>query len=224
MNTPFRLHHAADTAATAVRLALEEAGLKYDLAPINIDAGDNRTAAYLAINPNGMIPVLETPDGAIFETGAILLWLADRHPQAGLFPAPDAPGRASALKWLFWLANSLHPAERLLFYPERHIADVDGQPAALRKATALRVAAMFDMLETGPDTQWLEAEGPSILACYLAMLLRWPALYGGDASWYQRANWPRLMRFAARFEARPAVRRVAEVEELGMHGFSNPQP
>jgi glutathione S-transferase len=83
------LHYAPDNASLVVRLALEELGVPYRTALVDRAAQAQEGAAYRALSPTGLIPALETPEGAIFETGAILLWLADRH--GGLAPAPGRP-------------------------------------------------------------------------------------------------------------------------------------
>ena len=79
MTPRYRLHYAPDNASLIIRLALEELGQAYETTLVNRQAQVQRSAAYRALNPNGLIPVLETPDGPMFETAAILLWLADRH-------------------------------------------------------------------------------------------------------------------------------------------------
>ena len=84
MSHRLRLHYAPDNASLCIRLALEELGLPYETVLVNRATHAQRSPAYLALNPNGLIPVLETPDGPLFETGAILLWLADTH--GGLRP------------------------------------------------------------------------------------------------------------------------------------------
>lgn len=219
MTTPLTLHYAPDNASLCVRLALEEMRLPYRAVLVDRAAGGQRSPAFLALNPNGLIPVLETPQGPLFETGAILLWLSDTH--AGLMPAADDPARAHALQWLFWLANTLHPAQRMLFYPA-HYNPAD--PATLRALTRKRLMTLFDLLENAPHADWLDADAASAQACYLAPLLRWPALYGGPTDWFDLARWPRLSHFARRFEARPAAQRAALAEGLGPTPFSAPAP
>ena len=89
--SPYRLHYAPDNASLIVRLALEELGRPYETVLVDRRAKAQRSPAYLALNPAGRIPTLETPDGPISETGAILLWLADRH--GALAPAAGDPAR-----------------------------------------------------------------------------------------------------------------------------------
>ncbi|WP_439155070.1 glutathione S-transferase family protein [Yoonia sp.] len=219
MTAPLILHYAPDNASLCVRLALEEMRLPYRAVLVDRAKGAQRLPAYLALNPNGLIPVLETPQGPLFETGAILLWLADT--QGALMPAPHDPARAHALQWLIWLSNTLHPAQRMLFYPDQYTS---GDTGALRATTRQRLITQFDLLENARYANWLDAVTPTAQACYLAPLLRWPALYGGPTDWFDLARWPRLSHFARRFEARPAARRAALAEGLGRTPFSAPTP
>ena len=103
------LHYSPDSASMAVRMVLEELNLPYRLRLVNREDGTRDTAGYRALQPLGLIPALETPDGAMFETAAILLWLADRHPGADLAPAPADPARGDFLKWFFYTSTNLHP-------------------------------------------------------------------------------------------------------------------
>ena len=219
MTAPLTLHYAPDNASLCVRLALEELSLPYRTVLVDRAAQGQKAPAFLALNPNGLIPVLETAKGPVFETGAILLWLADTH--AGLMPGPHDPARAHALQWLVWLANTLHATERMLFYPDQYIAgDVQG----LRAGARCRLTAQLDLLEKAAHADWLDTDGPSAQGCYLGPLLRWPALYGEPTDWYDLARWPRLLEFARRFEQRPAAQHAAMAEGLGPPTFSAPIP
>ncbi|MBP1805641.1 glutathione S-transferase family protein [Rubellimicrobium aerolatum] len=219
--TPLRLHYAPDNASLCVRLALLRAGVPFETVLVDRRTRAQKAPAHLAVNPNGLIPALETPQGPIWETGAILLWLADRH-GADLAPAPDHPDRGAVLAWLFWLSNTLHPALRILFYPETHVA---GDPAPLVARTRDRIAAMLDILEDGTPRlgPWLGGERSSILDCYLGPMLRWLALYPqGATGWFDLARWPRLLAVARRMDARPETAAASAAEGLGPTPFSAP--
>jgi len=214
------LHYAPDNASLCVRLALEELGLLYETTLVDRRQQGQKLPGFLALNPNGLIPVLETPDGALYETAAILLWLADRH-GGGLMPGVQDSRRGAALKWLFWLSNTLHAQMRLLFYPDQYI-DGSDHVTALLSRTRTRLRAQFDLLANAQDAPWLDSAQPSAQGCYLAALLRWPALYGGATDWFRLDDWERLRSFAERTEARPASQRAARAEGLGARPFSMP--
>lgn len=212
MTTAHRLHYAPDNASLCVRLMLEELGVAYETVLVDRSVKEQQSETYLKLNPNGLIPVLETPDGVMFETAAILLWLADSH--NAMAPAVDSPERADFLKWLLWLANTLHPALRMLFYPEKF------SPAhePLREMTKSRIADLLTILVNGPDLTKTSA-----LSCYAAPMLRWLALYPQDhTEWFDLTRWPRLHDFCLGFEARPSAIRAADAEGLGETPFSSP--
>ncbi|MET1414260.1 glutathione S-transferase N-terminal domain-containing protein [Roseibium sp. HPY-6] len=86
----YRLHGAPDNANLVVRMLLEELGVIYDFVPVDRKTSAQKTQAYRRLNPQGLIPVLECPgqDAPVFEVGAILLLLADRHQS---FAPPQEP-------------------------------------------------------------------------------------------------------------------------------------
>jgi glutathione S-transferase len=214
------LHYAPDNASLAVRLALEELGVPYRTALVDRAAQAQEGAAYRAVTPTALIPALETPDGAIFETGAILLWLADRH--GGLAPAPDAPDRGDFLKWFFLTANTLHPDLRALFYPHRYAgADKEGH-RALAEGRILRSLTLLDgALSAAPA--WCRAGTPGALGCYLAPLVRWLALYPrSNPMRPDLASYPAIRAVLSDLEGRPSARRAAAAEGLGPAPFTAP--
>ena len=224
MTTPLRLHFAPDNASLCIRLALEELHLPYQCVLVDRAVRAQKSAPYLTLNPNGLIPVLETPHGPLFETGAILLWLADTYGEQlpGFFPDLTDPGRGNALKWLFWLSNTLHTTERMLFYPGTYTDGGHAMEFAQTARVKVRIAGQLTVLAGATDAPWLDAETSSAHACYLAALLRWPALYGDADGWFDLLRWPRLLAFAKRTEQRPAAITAARAEGLGPQPFSAP--
>ena len=95
------LHTAATPNGHKVSVALEELGLPYTAHEVDLAAGQQKTPAFLRLNPNGRIPVIvdrDANDFAVFESGAILLYLAEKS--GALLPA--GPARTECLNWLFW--------------------------------------------------------------------------------------------------------------------------
>jgi GST-like protein len=95
-----------------VSIMLEEIGLPYEPHLINIGSNETWTSEYLALNPNGKIPAIIDPDGpdgkpfALFESGAILVYLADK---TGLMLPPDTAGRYETLQWVFFQMGAVGP-------------------------------------------------------------------------------------------------------------------
>lgn len=218
----YLLHYAPDNASLIVRLALDELALPYRTALVDRRSRAQDSAAYRALNPAGLIPALETPDGPMFETAAILLWLTERH--GGLAPPPGSRERADFLKWLFFTSNTLHADMRLLFYPERHA----GAPeciAAFAVTTRARIALHLRLIEDMAATRpvWFRPEMPSVLTYYLACLLRWLALYpAATTGWFDLSAHPALHAIAAAMQTRPAAVQAALAEGLGAAIFTQP--
>lgn len=221
MTQPYRLHFAPDNASLVIRLALLELGQPFETVYVDRSVTAQRSDAYLAVNPVGRIPALETPHGPLFETAAILLWLSERH--GALMPPPGDPARGAALSWLFFLSNTLHAELRMLFHARDHGPDLtDGLCAALTQSLKRHFALLDRLAEAGPA--WLGAATPSILDLYLGPLLRWTALYPqGRTDWFRlRADYPALHALACGLETRACVTQAATDEGLGPAPFSAP--
>jgi len=218
------LHYAPDNASLILRLALEELGQPYRTELVDRGAKAQRSAAYLALNPAGRIPTLEAPDGVVSETGAALVWLAERH--GGLLPGAGDPARGAALNWLFFIANTLHPEVIQTFYTPRY-----GPEAAwpeMRAALKGRIGRHLEVLETeavGRCGGWFCGAEPSALDLYVAGILRWLQIYGAAApGWPDLAALPRLMDMCARLETRPSCAALARAEGMGARPFTSPEP
>lgn len=114
-----------------VSILLEELGLPYEVVPININEGEQFKPEFLAISPNNKIPALvdhEEADLSVFESGAILLYLADKY---GQFIPKDKVGRAKTLEWLFWQMGGLGPMFGQLGY--FNVFAPEPVPAALER-------------------------------------------------------------------------------------------
>lgn len=219
MTAPLTLYYAPDNASLCVRLALLALDVPFETRLVDRSTSGQNTPDYIALNPNGLIPTLVTPTGPIYETGAILLWLADRAP-VPFFPQANTAKRGDALTWLFWLSNTLHPALRMSFYPDKYI--VADQTTALLQATRKNLDAHFAQLDT--HANWVDDPQIGILHCYLAPMVRWSALYGSDQRWFDLSRYPRIDAFARRFEQSQIVRAACLAEGLGTTPFSAPQP
>ncbi|SLN50601.1 Glutathione S-transferase [Roseivivax jejudonensis] len=221
----YRLHYAPDNASLAVRLALEELGQSYETVLVDRAARAQAQPAFRRVNPAGRIPALETPQGPIFETAAILLHLADTH--GALAPRPDAADRGIFLSHLFFLSNTVQAELRLLAYPETYVGrEAPAAAAALRARVKRNLSWHLDLVEAaaGAGHGWLGAEVPSVADLLLACLLRWFAIYPpGETGWYDLSGRPALRRVAARVETREAARRAAAAEGLGPSPFTAPE-
>ncbi len=104
------LYHSPNTRSTGALILLEELGAPYTLHEVNMKAGEQRQAAYLAVNPMGKVPAVRHGDALVTEQGAVFLYLGDLFPQAGLTPAIGDPLRGPYVRWLVFYGSSFEPA------------------------------------------------------------------------------------------------------------------
>jgi glutathione S-transferase len=156
----------------------------------------------------------------MFETTAILLYLADRH--GALAPAPDARDRGAFLVWLAVLCQQLHPMVLQVIHPERLLGP-EGQ-RAVADATYRRLQDICAQLEARAKQGdwWLSAQRPSIVTLYMAMLLRWAqALPPYRAHILPLADYPALQAIVVALERRAPIARVLAREGLSA-AMANP--
>lgn len=113
----YQLYYAPGTASLAVHWLLIELGVPHSLVAVDLENNEHKSPRYLALNPAGVVPTLVIDGVPHSEAAALVLTLADRHPQAGLAPAPGSAARAAYYQWAFYGANTLQPAFRNWFYP-----------------------------------------------------------------------------------------------------------
>lgn len=208
-----QLHYFPGNASMTPHLILEELGLAFELKYVDRANLAHKTPGYLALNPNGLIPVLVGADLVLYETAAIALHLADTHPAARLAPPLGTPERAQFYKWLMWMTNTVQATLIVYFYPERWVNNNDAAAAAQVKAQAeAKVNGLVDQMEAqfaahGGD--WFLGSQFSVLDPYAFMLCRWTRGFPRPAR-----SLPRLGAFLERMLTRAAVQRVIETEKL----------
>ena len=206
-----QLYYHPSNASMAPHLLLEELGVPFELRLVDRAQHAHKAPDYLAMNPNGLIPVLVDGDLVLYEAAAICLYLADTHAPAGLAPVVGTPARAHFYKWLVWLTNTLQATLIVYFYPERWADDADAAAQVKAHAQA-KVGAMLDQLGAelarhgGP---WLLGAAFSAVDAYALMLCRWTRGFGRPAR-----DLPQLGPYLQRVLARPATQRVFEREGL----------
>ena len=105
------LYFSPGTSSMAPHIALHEIGLPFESRPISLAKKENRTPAYLAINPEGHVPTLLIDGRPLSEVAAILFYLARRFPEAVLLP-DDIDAQAQVISWMSFIASTVHPARR----------------------------------------------------------------------------------------------------------------
>jgi GST-like protein len=183
-----------------VSIALEELAVPYVVHAVDLKAGAQKRPEFIAINPNGRIPAIVDDGFAVFESGAILLYLAEKF--GGLLPATP-PGRWVAIQWLMWQVGGLGPMHGQAnvfnrYFPER-------LPAVIARYQA-ETMRLFGVM----DRRLAEAE--FLAGDYsIADIACWPWVMQHDWAGLDISEFMHLMRWLAAVGARPAVRRGAAV-------------
>ena len=204
------LYHPSN-ASMAPHLLLEELGVPFELKFVDRAQRAHKDPEYLALNPNGLIPVLTDSDLVLYEAAAICLHLVDTHPQAGFAPALGTAARAHFYKWLVWLTNTLQATLIVYFYPERW-ADSPEAVMQVKAHAEAKIGVMLDQLDAELARhagRWLLGPTFSAVDAYALMLCRWTRGLNRPAR-----DLPQLGPYLQRVLARPATQRVFEREGL----------
>jgi glutathione S-transferase len=187
----------------AVRWALEEVGQPYDVRLVSF--GEMKEAAHLAVQPFGQIPTYEDGDLALFESGAIVLHIAERH--GGLL-SDDANARARAITWMFAALSTVQPPVVELGMATLFDRDKPWYEARLAVLEQSVRARLKDLSNRLGDADWLEgafSAGDLLMVVVLRRLMSSGLL----------KDYPNLAAYVARGEARPAFQRAFD-EQLAV--------
>ena len=205
----YTLYYSPGTASLAVHLALLEIGAPHRLELVDFDKQAQRSAEYLLLNPQGVVPTLLIDGQPYAEAAALLLMLADRHPEARLAPPPGTAQRNEWYQWLAYLSFSLGATYRNWFYPQG--LGFAEHPPGVRAALQSRIEAVWARLDTR-----LAAHGPYLLGAeisaadlQLIMYMRWSRKMPRTA-----LEWPALKRFATLLRGRTSWQRLCDIENL----------
>lgn len=206
------LHYYPGNASMTPHLLLRELGLPFELQLVDRAQQAHKSPAYLKLNPNGLIPVLQDGERVLYETAAIVLHLVDSHPAAALAPAPGSAARADWVKWLVWLSSTVQAMMPHYFYSDRLVAPGNTAGAAEVKAQAQQlIAAMMDQVDARLATTgaWMGGAEFSALDPYTFMLCRWTRGMARPAR-----TLPHIGPYLQRVLARPATQAMLQAEGL----------
>lgn len=201
-----KLHYLPGACSLTDHIVLEWIGKPYEA--VEVPRGKLKSPEYLAINPAGAVPALELDGWALTQNSAILHYLAERHPEAGLYGDGSARGRAEVDRWLAFANADVHPSFWPMFgglaWLQDEAMQEQGKQAARDKLRGLFQRA--DRQLEGRD--WI-ADTRSIADPYLFVVTRWAKATGVDLTGLDN-----LERHFQRMSADPAVQRVLKAEGL----------
>ena len=198
-NGTITLYHSPNTRSSGILLLLEELGAPYELKLLNMKAGEHRQASYLAVNPMGKVPAIEHNGAVVTEQIAILIYLCDLFPEAGLAPALSDPLRGPYLRWIAFYAGCFEPA---IIDRARKIEE--GPAGTLPYGSHdTMLKALTGQLAKGP---WLLGER------FTAADVIWGSGLGWTTMWKLVPDLPEIKAYLTRFLARPAVSRARAMD------------
>ena len=188
-----------------VAIMLEECGLPYRMVPVDIRRGEQHEAAFLRISPNGRMPAIvdhDAPGGplSVFESGAILLHLAER---AGRFAPTDPRGRTALLEWLFWQVGNLGPMAGQLSH---FVNYAQGEHPYSHGRYAGEYRRCLGVLE-----RRLEGRDCILGAYSIADMAAWPWVLIAKPLGQSLDAFPNVARWRTAIKERPAVRRGVDL-------------
>jgi glutathione S-transferase len=199
-----RLYYTPGTCSLSPHIVAREAGLDIEL--VAVDLATKLTATgerYAAVNPNGYVPALVLDDGHILTEGpAIVQYLADLAPEAGLIPANGSLGRYDAQSWLNFISTELHKGFAPLWKKDT--------PAETRRAARETLATRFSHVDQHlAGRRYLLGDSFSVADAYAFTVFNWSKVMAMDLG-----RWPNITLYLDRILARPKVRQALIVEGL----------
>lgn len=198
----YTLYGAPGSGATPVHAALTLIGAQVETVDIATWESDAERERVATVNPMRQVPALVLPSGEVMtESAAILIWLGDRYPEAGLCPAPGDPLRARYLRWMVYLPAAIYSMFWVRDEPSRLVPDPAAQAAMLERS-ADHIAHCWQLMDSQIDepAPYLLGEKLSMLDLYVTVMSRWTP---GRRRFYRVA--PRMARVVRRVDADPRL-------------------
>jgi glutathione S-transferase len=205
----YTLYYSPGTASMVVHLALLEIGAPHRMEKVDFSRDAQHMPEYLGLNPRGQVPTLVIDGKPYFESAALLMILAERHPEAGLAPPVGSTLRADWYQWIVFFSNALGPAYRQWFYPS-DLGSAE-HPPFVRDALRQKIEDAWSLVDAH-----LAAHGPYMLGSAFSgvdllalMYMRWSRNMPRPVT-----EWPALRRLADLLRTRPSWKRLYEIEGL----------
>lgn len=199
-----KLYFSPGACSLSPHIALREAGLDFELERVDLRLKQTKSGSdFRAINPKGMVPVLVLDSGDTLTEGpAIVQYIADQNPAAGLAPAYGTIERYHLMEWLNFITSELHKN----FSPLFNAAAPEEYKKLVREALAVRYAYLDGVLAKKP---YLMGERFTVADGYVFAVTNWTRLQKIDL-----APWPHVGAFMERMRARPKVQEAMRAEGI----------
>ncbi len=199
-----KLYYAPGACSLAPHIVAREAGITLDLEKVDLRTRTTASGrAFAEVNPKGYVPAIEVRDGEVMtEVSALIQYLADQAPQAGLMPAVGTPERYKTLEWIGFISTEIHKGFGPLWNP----ASPDDVKQAAKDKLFQRFAYVDQHLA---GRSYLMGEQFTVADAYLFTVTNWTNFHG-----LSLAEYPNLAAFTGRVAARPKVQEALQAEGL----------
>jgi len=204
-----KLYYAPNTCALATHIALEQVGAEYETVRVNFAEKEENSPAYLRMNPKGRVPTLVTSRGILTETPAILQFVCQTYPDAGLAPLDDIFEVARMNAFNSYLCSTVHVAHAHRLRGNRW-ADDPLAIAAMQKKVPQSVGDSFALIEREFNGPWVLGERYSTCDIYLFTLAQWLESDGVNPE-----QFPRIADHRTRMRQDPLVAKIVAAETSG---------
>lgn len=210
-----QLHYFPDNASLAPHFLLADTRAEYSLTLVDRNSNEQKSTAYLKLNPTGRIPTLVHDNLVLFESPAICTYICELDRTSQFIPPLGQHNRPQFFQWLAFLNNTLQTEYMLWRYPENHTTEVSGIDG-IRAAQDLRLVRILALLDEqlGKNRFLL---GDSVTGCdhFLFMLAMWCEKISRPPTAFEN-----LLRFMREMAKRPAVQQVCEIEHIGLDKYT----
>ena len=199
-----KLFYSPASCAMSPHIVLAETGIAYEIEQVDLTTKTTASGVPLKdINPQDAVPALVLDNGELLTEGAaIVQYIADQRPEAGLLPPPATIERARVQQWLNYIATEMHKAHVPLFKAD--------YPAEAKAIALANIQRAYDFVAAAlADGPYLTGEQFTVADAYLFTIINWHNFIALDL-----APWPVLVAYQARVAARPAVQRAMAEEGL----------
>ncbi len=199
-----KLYYAPGACSLAPHIVAREAGIPLTLEKVDLRARTTASGrAFAEINPKGYVPAIEVRDGEVMtEVSALIQYLADQAPQAGLMPAVGTAERYQVLEWIGFVSTEIHKGFGPLWNP--------ASPEEVKRAAKDKLFQRFAYIDQRLAGQsYLTGERFTVADAYLFTVTNWTNFHGLSLTEY-----PNLAAFMSRVAARPKVQEALEAEGL----------
>lgn len=204
------LYYAPTACSIAPHIALEEIGIAFEPRRIDLAAGEQRSDAFLQINPRGRVPAMIIDGQVVTEVPALLTYIANLKPDAGLVPGAGTLAQARCFEWLGFLSSTLHVTYAQFRRPERFLDESSPCSSELSEEGRTRTIALYREVEERLGEDWAAGSDYSIADIYLFPFYTWAWRLELD----MKSECPKWTALFERTKARPAVQRAIEREGL----------